>query len=449
MWTARRLMLRTPGLGPLAAAWLAALPAAGLAQQPLPAPADAPAESATGQSSLAARADQVVALLNGSAAPEDIFTAGFRAAIADAQLKSLSASLTAQFGRAVEVALLEPREGTRAVLHIRFERGLAKGSIAIDPAAQGRISELVFNAIDAVTIPDDSPARIAAELAALPGTVNAWFAPLDGGTPVISINADKPLALGSAFKLYVLAALAEDVKAGRRNWSDVVALDQKSYPSGKLQDWPKGAPLTLHTLASLMISISDNTATDQLIAVLGKRRIIKLLRDSGHANPAANDPFLDTRTLFLLKASPASVIEAWRRSNAAERAAMADMIGQNTLTLDQINAAFAGGPKAIDIEWFAAPADLARLFAHMRRTADPRAFAIMGINPAASPAVAARWDYVGFKGGSEPGVINLTWLLRDRAGRDWVLTLGWNNPAAVVEDGKLEGLAQRILLLPR
>jgi beta-lactamase class A len=378
----------------LALAGLAALPAAAAAQEPLPAP---PAHSTTaGQTPLEARADQVVALLNGSAAPEDIFTAGFRAAIADAQLASLSASLTAQFGRAVEVALLEPRAGTRAVLHI-----------------------------------------------------NAWFAPLDGGAPVISINADKPLALGSAFKLYVLAALAEDVKAGRRSWSDIVALDQKSYPSGKLQDWPVGAPLTLHTLASLMISISDNTATDQLITVLGKERILAAMRDSGHGKPGLNDPFLTTRELFLLKASPDELIEVWRKGGVVTRRATAAMIAQTRVPLDKINAAFAQGPRAIDIEWFAAPADLARLFAHMRRTADPRAFAIMGINPAASPAVRAQWDYIGFKGGSEPGVINLTWLLRDGAGRDWVLTLGWNNPAAVVEDGKLEGLAQRILLLPR
>lgn len=46
-------------------------------------------------------------------------------------------------------------------------------------------------------------------------------------------------------------------------------------------------------------------------------------------------------------------------------------------------------------------------------------------------------------------MINLTWLLTDKAGRDWVLTLGWNNAEAVVDEGKLEGIAQRILLLPR
>lgn len=395
-----------------------------------------------------ARANQVVALLNGETQPEDVFTDGFRAAIADAQIKSLSASLTGQLGPAIEVSLLSPRDGTRSALEIRFERGIAKGGIAIDPAQENRISELVFSSVDSLTVADDTPEKIAADLAALPGGINAWFGRLDGGEPAISIGADRPLALGSAFKLYVLAALAEDVKAGRRAWSDVVALNEKSYPSGKLQDWPKGAPLTLHTLASLMISISDNTATDQLIAVLGKARILKLMRDSGHADPDANTPFLTTRELFVLKASDAATIAAWRSEVAADNAVAQATVDTSNPPLEAINAAFAGGPKAIDIEWFASPADLAKLFAYMRTAADPAAFDIMAINPSATPAITANWDYIGYKGGSEPGVLNLTWLLSDKVGRDHMLTLGWNNPAAVLDEGRLQAIAQRILLLP-
>lgn len=428
-----------------------ALSAAGLASTPIAAQTQAKATTHE-KGPLARRADEVVALLNGTIEPADIFTDGFRAAVADAQIKALSASLTAQFGPAVAVSLLSPPDGTRAALEIRFERGLAKGGIAIDPGEENRINELRFTSVDAVAVAGDTPKAIAENLAALPGSVNAWFAPLDGGAPVISSNAEQRLALGSTFKLYVLAALAEDVKAGRRKWSDVVPLTQKSYPSGKLQDWPKGAPVTLHTLASLMISISDNTATDQLIAVLGKERILKLIGDSGHSNPSANDPFLTTRELFLIKASNPAV-QAWQADDPISKAYAIGLVNAldavERVPLEEITAAFGNGPKAIDIEWFASPADLAKLFAHMRRTADPKAFEIMAINPSATPAITAQWDYIGYKGGSEPGVINLTWLLTDKQGRDWVLTLGWNNPAAVVDDGKFQGIAQRILLLPR
>lgn len=426
-----------------------ALSAAGLASTPIAAQTQAQATTQE-KGPLARRADEVVALLNGTIEPADIFTDGFRAAVADAQIKALSASLTAQFGPAVAVSLLSPPDGTRAALEIRFERGLAKGGIAIDPGEENRINELRFTSVDAVAVAGDTPKAIAENLAALPGRVNAWFAPLDGGAPVISRNAEQRLALGSTFKLYVLAALAEDVKAGRRKWSDVVPLTQKSYPSGKLQDWPKGAPVTLHTLASLMISISDNTATDQLIAVLGKERILKLMADSGHSDPDANNPFLTTKQLFILKASDAQTIADWRNGDPAKQAIIdVVQVAEEDPPLEQINAAFANGPKALDIEWFASPADLAKLFAHMRKTADPEAFDIMAINPSATPAILANWDYIGFKGGSEPGVLNFTWLLTDKAGRDYVLSLGWNNPSAVVDEGKLEAIAQRILLLPR
>jgi len=398
---------------------------------------------------LEARSAQVVALLNGEVQPSEVFTDGFRAAIADAQIKALSANLAAQFGRALEVSMLAPRDGTRAALEIRFERGVAKGALAIDPGQNNLIAELRFTSFDSLAVAGDTPDRIAADLAALPGVVNAWFGPLGDGAPVISRNADQPLALGSAFKLYVLAALAEDVKAGKRKWSDVVTLTERSYPSGQLQNWPEGAPVTLHSLASLMISISDNTATDQLIKVLGRERILKLMADSGHSDPARNTPFLTTRELFVLKASDRERIAGWRKSDAERRGAILDGMSADHPGLDQVNAAFAGGPKALDIEWFATPADLAKLFAHMRKTADPKAFAIMAINPSATDAIKANWQYVGFKGGSEPGVLNLTWLLTDKQGRDWVLTLGWNNEAAVVDNGKLEAIAQRILLLPR
>ena len=183
--------------------------------------------------------------------------------------------------------------------------------------------------------------------------------------------------------------------------------------------------------------------------MLGRERILKAMKDSGHSDPAANDPFLTTRELFVLKTWDRKALDEWRKGASAENVVLEALLSSEDPSLDQVNAAFAHGPKAIDIEWFASPADLAKLFAHMRRTGAPETFQIMAINPSATNAIKANWRYIGFKGGSEPGVLNLTWLLTDKEGRDWALTLGWNNPAAVVDEGKLEAIAQRILLLPR
>ena len=439
--------MRLTSLFAIGVAGLAFTPA--LSAQQVPAQPPQAAAAAAAKTPLETRADQVVALLNGKLEPGDIFSARFRTAVPDARMRALGASLAAQLGAALEVSLLEPREGSRAALAIRFERGTAKGTMTIDPAEQDRVSGLLFSSVEPLALAGDTPAAVAADLAALPGSVNAWFGPLGGGTPLVSINADKPLALGSAFKLYVLAALAEDVKAGKRKWTDVVPLSEKSLPSGQLQNWPQGAPLTLHSLASLMISISDNTATDQLIATLGRERILKAMKDSGHADPQANTPFLSTREVFALKAGSDQRIAAYRQGDAAARAAILGGLAGEAPSLEQVTTAFAAGPKALDLEWFATPADLAKLFAFMRRTGDSRAFEILAINAQGTAAIAEKWTYLGFKGGSEPGVINLTWIATDKAGRDWVLTLGWNNPAAPVDDAKFLALARRILLLPR
>jgi beta-lactamase class A len=361
-------------------------------------------------------------------------------------MSGLSAQLTAQFGRALAVESITATSATEAEIEIRMEKAIAKGPIVLNAADDNRIIGLRFTSFDPI---DDNVAKIEADLAALPGSVNAYFAPLDDGDPVISVGADQPLALGSTIKLYVLAALGEDVIKGERTWSDVVPLTAKSFPSGMMQDWPTGSPATLHTLASLMISISDNTATDQLIDVLGRDRVLQLMRDTGHSAPELNDPLMNTLDLFELKGGDRAQIEAWRSGDRAARAAILDRLATVETSADQVQTAFAAGPNAIDIEWFASPRDLAKLFNHMRRNASNAVFPIMAINPSLPEGIREKWQYVGYKGGSEPGVFNLTWLLKDMGG-DWhILTLGWNNPAATVDTTALELIAQRILALPR
>src|SRR5205085_7243909 len=95
------------------------------------------------------------------------------------------------------------------------------------------------------------------------------------GEALYSLNPDTALAVGSAFKLGVLKALKDQIDAGTRKWSDVVELQASdiSLPSGTLQIWPVGSPFTLHTLAGLMISISDNTAADMLLKLVGRDKV--------------------------------------------------------------------------------------------------------------------------------------------------------------------------------
>ncbi len=392
------------------------------------------------------RADDVVGLINGEGKPAEMFTESFLAAVPEAQLSALIGQLTGQFGSAISVESLDPPGSTRGALSIRMERAIARGGIAIDATKGNRISELLFQSFEPI---DDSPAKIEADLQTLPGRVTVYFGPLDEAPDIISIAPDALMPLGSTMKLYVLAALGREIAQGKRSWADTVMLDVRSFPSGQMQDWPAGAPVTLHTLASMMISISDNTATDQLIALLGQPALADMLQRSAHSAPDSNAPWLTTRELFALKGGDRDRLNAYTVAAPAERQQILDTIAQESVTTADVNRAFANGPLGLDAEWFASNIDLVRLFQTMRAECDPEVFAIMAINPSAPSAIAAKWDYIGYKGGSEPGVLNLTWLLRDKAGADHMLSLSWANPDAVLEEAKLELIAQRILSLPQ
>ena len=50
-----------------------------------------------------------------------------------------------------------------------------------------------------------------------------------------------------------------------------------------------------------MISVSDNTATDMLINLVGRSAVEAALTATGMASPALDRPFLTTREIFILK----------------------------------------------------------------------------------------------------------------------------------------------------
>ncbi|GMN01494.1 serine hydrolase [Erythrobacter sp. MTPC3] len=401
-------------------------------------------------SPISMRADQVVALLNGDIAIplEDVFTPQFLAAVSPDQLVALSQQLTGQFGAALAVEKLEPSDGTQSAIEVRMEKAIAKGNIAIDPAQNNRIGGLVFQTFEPI---NDSAEKIQADLDALPGTTNALLAKIgaDGSVdPLFAHNPSQQLALGSTFKLYVLSALARSVDAGERRWSDIVPLTEKSLPSGMMQDWPVGAPVTLQTLATLMISISDNTATDQLISVVGRDAIEAELIASGNSDPSKSIPFLKTRQLFEMRGATEEVTARYLAGDDDAQRVIIDNLSEGDFSMERTEQVFAAGtPGAIEIEWYASPEDLAKLMRRMRSHQSSEALSVMAVSPQLSGEMLAKWEYAGFKGGSEPGVLNLTWLLTDKAGDDWILTLGWNNPDAAVETASLQALSQRLFAL--
>lgn len=409
-----------------------------------------PAHAQDASPELRRQAERVVEMLRGELQPTELFAPAFLQEVPAAQVQAVTQQLLAQHGAVRGLARIEAISPTSGNVFVNMERATLRLALAIESQPPHRVIGL--NVAD-VQVRGDTLEAVARDVAALPGETSFAVARLGDGAPV-TIAAhlpERPLAIGSTFKLVILAELSRQVRAGQRRWSDVVELNRRSFPSGQLQNWPAGAPVTLHTLASLMISISDNTATDMLLHLVGRENVEAMMGRIGMQAAARNRPFLSTVELFALKAANDADQQAWVAAGEAGRRRLLQSRYSRTNTegipLERLNS----GPNRIgELEWFASSDDLVRVMDWLRRHGDATAHGIMAISPGVPRTQAqAAGSYVGFKGGSEPGVLNLTWLVRNPAGVWHVVTGSWNNPAAAVDETGFVALMTRALQLVR
>lgn len=283
-------------------------------------------------------------------------------------------------------------------------------------------------------------------LTALAPRTNLLVAALDDGScrPLHQKNASDALAIGSVFKLYVLLALADRVAAGRLTWEQKLTV-RDAWRSLPPPTDPPGAKLTVRALAERMISVSDNTAADVLLYTVGRKNVEAALVTAHHAHPAANIPFFGTRELFWMKmAVPAGDVKAYLATSSPEkRRGYLDRLAGKVPT-----GSFADWKSAryIDeLEWFASAEDLCRLDATLlaRKGA---VLDIMGKNAGLDADAKKGFSYIGFKGGSEPGVIVGTWLLHRDDGKWFFVTVGANGPDAI-DEGTFLGLGAGVVQL--
>ena len=229
-----------------------------------------------------------------------------------------------------------------------------------------------------------------------------------------------------------------------------MTLSHVSFSSAGTANWPADTPVTLQTLANWMISVSDNGATDTLIHLLGRAPIEARMKDAGHSDPSRNIPLLTTVEAFALKGNNFNDLRPVfiKGEDAAQRKLIES--NQNRLTLANVDGiSFTDGPRFIDsLEWFASPNDIARLMVDLRARQSRTLLAAMAINNGVGPVAAADWTYLGYKGGSENGVLSMSLLGQRKSDGKWfVVTASWNNPDANVDTGPLIGLVTRLLAL--
>lgn len=387
--------------------------------------------------------DMVLAWLNGTSLSQADYDArfdeAFRREVPYADFEELRSQVAGQAPWVAGEILLDDEFTT--AFRARSEIGGAIiVSIVIDPNS-GQLTGLLLEPDIEFVMPtsiDDGIERLRAI-----GTLRLLVADVDGDscTPIVDVNANEVMPLGSVFKLYVLGAVVAAVDDGTISWDTPVTIDDAldSLPSGNTQNLEPGTERTVRELAEVMISVSDNTATDHLIDLVGRDAVEAVLVPMGNDAVEQNLPWLTTRELFIIKWGPDGLVDRYRDASESERRALLD--GQvAAASLPAVSAVDPQVPVQVEeLEWFASPLALCRALVWL--SADETSAEILAVNPGV-PDDTDQWEQILFKGGSEPGLLAVAWLTRRDDGTIQVTAgsvVDPNAPVGEIEPAELFG----------
>ncbi len=263
----------------------------------------------------------------------------------------------------------------------------------------------------------------------------------NGSCQVIhQLASSTPRPLGSEFKLFVLGALAKQVATGKIRWNQELAVENQlksignPVGSGSLQYSPPGTKVSVQETATKMISISDNTAADMLINLVGRSAVETQVRHWS-STPGLDVPFLTTReTLLLHYVNYPKLANAYLSRAPGEREAF---LGSSVDPLPVSDVQGSNQPHDIDtIEWFGSPEDICRAFVGLQQLSrqpklSPIA-SILSVNKGGLGLDPSEWPTVWFKGGSEPGVLTLGYMATKSGGQTFVVSAMLSNPTVAL-----------------
>lgn len=292
---------------------------------------------------------------------------------------------------------------------IYFEKAELPVSISLDQ--QGQISSLWFSAPHFKTVSLDEMVKGLHENAI--GKTSLLV--MVDNKPIVIENDKTPMAVGSTFKLLVLKAYEEAIKKGELKRENIVYLkeENRSLPTGVIQTLPASTPVNLEILAQLMIQTSDNTATDSLIEVLKKPTI--------EALSPRNSPILTTKELFQL-IDPANEKLRNKYKNGTKSTRLEVLSELDQLPLPNVNN-IGKSPTWQDIEWYMSANEICPLLENVQDAP--------ALNSSLNPLFKnLNWQKIGFKGGSEYGVINFSVIGKTQKGHKVcaVFTANGNEP---------------------
>ena len=319
----------------------------------------------------------------------------------------------------------------------------AQAQIWLTVDGRGLISELRISPASTGPVPA-TWADVDATLRSAAPRVRLLVADVSNGScqPVHSIDADTPAPIGAAFKLYVLDALGTAVASGAVGWNQALTITAqlKSLPAGELQTEPDGTRVSVLDTAADMMSLSDNTATDMLINLLGRPAVETALTTTGMTTPALDLPLLTTREIFVLKLNqwPALATRYITANESSRRALLASTVDRSPLPAVAAAGAWIAPRDINSLEYFASATDLCHAYTSLAALARHPGLAqigqVLSLNDDSLALDPAEWKTTWFKGGSEPGVLTMAYLATTRTGHSYVVTALAENPSQPIDE---------------
>ena len=209
------------------------------------------------------------------------FDSLFLGKVSAAKINAALAELPAP-GKLVGVLSSEPR-GLVAMASFGTEHGQG---VEPSPGLRLRVTLSVdgsglIDALKLAPVLETSWSQIDHTLASLAPNISFLAARVVNGSckTIHQVASLTPRPLASEFKLFVLGALAHQIAAGHITWDQQLAVDDQTRSignpvgSGSLQFVPAGTRVSVRETATKMISISDNTAADMLINLVGQQSL--------------------------------------------------------------------------------------------------------------------------------------------------------------------------------
>ena len=127
----------------------------------------------------------------------------------------------------------------------------------------------------------DAKKLIENEIINFDGEIAVFYDDLCGNT--IKINENEKYNAASCIKIYILVELFNQIKKGIINVDDILEYKENHYVNGSgiLRYLTQGVKLPILDVATLMMIISDNVATNMLIDLLGIDNINSAIKQIG------------------------------------------------------------------------------------------------------------------------------------------------------------------------